>query len=848
MEAVTERTLALGTPRSTRACVAVLIGCLFAAMSCDSSVTTAGSVDRIVLTPTSATLQVGATLTLSATVLDAAGNAMRDRRVLWASENETVATVSQSGVVIALAAGEVRVAASSGGKSASAVVAVTARPISLVRITPGTATISVSGSLPLQAEALDASGAVVAGRPVVWTSSDESIAVVSASGIVAGLSAGSVTITATIDSRAGTAAITIAPQPVASVVITPRADTAFVGERAAFRATALDAQSNPLSDRFVLWSSDNPAVATVSSDGEVIALAVGSALIRATVEGKFAEATMSVRPVPVARVVVSPNQVALDPGQTSQLAVTLSDSSGNVLTGRNVAYATSDVQIASVSELGLIIAVAEGAATIQVSSEGKSATAAVTVNPVPVASIRITPNAVSLQPTQTKRLVAQALDAQGKPLANRTYAWSTDDASVATVNQSGDVTGVGSGSVAIRATSGGQTGSANVSVSNTPVAQIVISPKPIALNPGQTLQLSVQLSDSVGGPLSAAGRTVTWLSRDPTIASVSATGQVAGLTAGATQVLASTPGASGLLVDSVSVVTSVPVASVAVSPSSATVPVNSTTQLSAVAADSAGGTLTRTITWVSLAPTVASVSATGLVTATAGGSATIEARANGAGVNGVDVVGTATVNVTITAQVPVDKVVLTSPRGFIVPGDTMYLTVVLLDAQKNVLTGRAIAFSSSRTSRATVDAAGIVTGTSTSGNVDITATSEGQSDKVQLSTETPVATITVSGPTNSPLDNLLLPRGTKKYTATITDTAGNPISGCVIVVSNSDPNTLIVSQTSVTTNKSGDASVNVTGGQAGIATLTFTASRAGAIPPGAAGSNSPGASITIVVP
>ncbi|MGH7696225.1 MAG: Ig-like domain-containing protein [Gemmatimonadaceae bacterium] len=943
MDAATQRSFALGKPRivSSASVVALFAGIL-AATSCDKHLTTAPlGVDRIVLTPTAATMQVGTTLTLSASVLDVAGHAMRDRRVVWASEKENIATVSQSGVVVALVPGDVRIAASSGGKSASATITVTARPVSLVRITPGSATIAVGSSIPLRAEALDASGAEVLGRPVTWSSSNETIAVVSTTGIVAGLAAGSVTITATIDGRAGTAAISVAPQPVASVTITPAVDSAFIGERVTFRATALDAQNRALPDRFVLWSSNNPAVATVSSDGEVIALALGSARIRATVEGVSADAMMVVTPVPVANIAVAPNQVTLNPGQTSQLTVTLRDSAGNVLLGRAISYATSDAQIATVSVAGLIVAVAEGAATIQVSSEGKSATVAVTVNPTPVASINITPSALALSVGQTTRLTAQALDAQGKPLANRSYAWSSDAPSVATVNQLGDVTAISNGNVTIRAASGGQTGLCVVSVSVTSVAvaSINISPKPVALFPNQVQQLTVQFLDSAGGSLNAAGRTVTWLSRDPTIVTVSSSGQVGGIAVGSTYVLASTAGATATLYDSVSVsvsaapisstsvqpkanalyvggstgvravvvnggvitrtsavtwqsrsasivsvspvsgfpdsatvtgvslgsayvvatdpgglsdsslftVTTAPVASVAVTPASASIAVNTTTQLSATATDAAGGTVTPTITWVSLAPTIASVTSTGLVTATSSGSATIEARAMGAGANGVDVVGNAAITVTPPAQAPVNTVIVTSPRSWIVPGDTMHLTVVLRDGQNNILTGRLITFSSNN-SQMSVDAAGVVTGIATSGASDIVATSEGKTGKVHIDANAGASSMTVAGPQGNATD-LLLNRGQKKrYTVTVLDANGVGVNGATITISSNNPGVLTLQKTVTTTNSAGEAHLDITGNTAGLATVTFTATRGGAIPPGSAGNNNPVALLPLVVP
>ncbi|MEW5919286.1 MAG: Ig-like domain-containing protein, partial [Gemmatimonadota bacterium] len=263
------RVFTLGIQQLRRTQTAVLAGLVtLVASSCDSSVGESEPVDRIALSPTTGSVQVGGTVTLSAVVLDAAGNAMRDRRIVWSSEDSRLATVNQSGVVVGVAAGSVQIAASSGGKSASAAINVTARPVTLVRVTPGTATISVGSTSTLKAEAFDASSAPVIGLPVGWKSSNEAVATVNNDGDVSGVAPGSATITATIAGRDGTAEITIAPQPVAGVVLATTNDTIVVGGRTTLSAAAVDAQNKPLANRIVTWTSSDPVVANVSSQGE----------------------------------------------------------------------------------------------------------------------------------------------------------------------------------------------------------------------------------------------------------------------------------------------------------------------------------------------------------------------------------------------------------------------------------------------------------------------------------------------------------------------------------------------------------------------------------------------------
>lgn len=1095
--------------------MAAALVCAVAATSCNAPLEgDTRDVDRIVLTPSSASVQTGATVTLEALVLDADGNAMRERKLNWASEDTTIALVSQSGVVTGVSAGLVTVAASSGGKSASAAITVTARPVSLVRVTPGSASIPVTGSITLRAEALDATGAPVLGRAIAWTSSNETIAVVSAGGVVAGIGVGSVTISATVDGRTGTSVITVAPQAVASVTISPDADTIVVGRRVTFRATPLDANNLPLAGRTVEWTSSDPAIATVSSAGEVLGLAAGSAKIRASIEGKSAEGSIVVSPVlvatvtvtpanptlsvgqtlgmtaimrdaagnilsgrtvswaapaggivtidaqgvvtavasgsetitatsegvhgttvisvsaiPVARVDVTPTTTSISPGQTSQLTVTAFDANGNVLV-RSVTWTSSNNGVATVSSAGLVTAVAAGTGTISATIGGITGTALITVAAVPVASVSVTPSAPNMFPNQVLQLTAIARDAGGNAIAGRVATWVSSNTAVATVSatgvvtavaqtpaaatitatvdqvsgsatvtinqtpvasltlapagvslyqgqqrafiatardaggnslsrpitwsttsagiiinvtQSGTVTAINPGTagviaMAVGAGSGGTSvgDTASVVVSLIPVAAMTLSPKPVSMFARQQQQLSLQLLDSVGGPLAPGGRTISWVSRDPAIASVTSSGQVTGVAAGNTRVGVSTPGAATTVFDSVNVavqtapilsvtlqpkphtiylaqsgalravivdalgvvrgrnvswqsrnaslvtvipvgstpdsavlvgvslgstyvhannasglrdsslvnVQLVPVASVTVTPPAAAVNLANTTQLIATAKDAAGNTLSRSITWVSLAPSIASVDATGLVTANAGGTATIQARANGAGVGGVDVVGSSA----ITVSVPVHSVTLTSPRSFIVASDTMHLTVVLRDALNKVITGRPITFTSSAPGSATVSATGVVTGAA-AGNADITATSQGKSGTVQLRSMVGVAAMSVTGPANNiAFDTLLARTQTKAYTVTIT-AGGNPVSGLTIAISNSNPGAMSISASSATTNSAGQGTVNVTAAAStGSATLTFAATRAGAIPPSAPGSNTVAASIRIVVP
>src|SRR5205823_232592 len=160
------------------------------------------------------------------------------------------------------------------------------------------------------------------------------------------------------------------------------------------------------------------------------------------------------------------------------------------------------------------------------------------------------------------------------------------------------------------ATSEGQTGTSAVTVSAVPVASVSVSPASASLQTGQTVQLTATPKDASGNPLS--GRAVSWTTSNATVATVSSSGLVTGGAAGSATITATSEGQTGT---SAITVTSVPVASVSVSPASASLLTGQTVQLTAAPKDASGTPLSgRAVSWTTGNGAVATVSSSGLVT------------------------------------------------------------------------------------------------------------------------------------------------------------------------------------------------------------------------------------------
>ncbi|MFC1575920.1 Ig-like domain-containing protein, partial [Gemmatimonadota bacterium] len=495
-------------------------------------------VATVEVSPTSADLQPAETVQLTGTPKAVNGRPLPSRPVTWSSSDEAVATVDGSGLVTAAGGGIATITATSEGKSGTAAITVTV-PVASVEVTPASGTVAVAETLQLTAAPKDASGNTL-DRTVTWSSSDEAVATVDGTGLVSGVVEGTATVTATSEGVTGTASVTVT-DPVSSVDVVPASATLTVGETTQLTATPRGVGGNALEGREIVWTSSDPAVAGVSGSGLVSGDGVGVATVTATSEGVPGSASITVNPRPVASVEVTPSSVTLVAAQTQQLTATARDASGNVLTGRAAAWASSDENVATVEVGGLVTAVGVGSATITATIEGISGTASVTVSPVPVASVEVTPSSASLAPGQRVQLSSTARDASGNVLSGRSVTWASSDEGVATVDTEGRVTAVGDGTADISATSEGITGTAVVTVT-TPVASVEVSPATGTIEVGENLQLTATPKDASGNTLE---RTVTWSSSDEAVATVEGSGLVSGVAGGTAIITATSGGMNG---------------------------------------------------------------------------------------------------------------------------------------------------------------------------------------------------------------------------------------------------------------------------------------------------------------
>ncbi len=177
--------------------------------------------------------------------------------------------------------------------------------------------------------------------------------------------------------------------------------------------------------------------------------------------------------------------------------------------------------------------------------------------PPRVAEVVVSPSAATLMVGQPFTFTATPQTSRGAALTGRTVTWSSTNTSVATISTGGAVTVLAPGSATITATSEGENGYAQLTAIPVPVSRVIVSLAATSLFVTQSTQGSASVTDSIGGVL--IGRTITWTSSAPSVASVSANGLVVAVSAGSATITASSEGKSSGVVVTVQALNGPPV-------------------------------------------------------------------------------------------------------------------------------------------------------------------------------------------------------------------------------------------------------------------------------------------------
>ena len=363
---------------------------------------------EVVVVPSTATVQVGQTTPLVAIV-----NNATNTNVTWSTSTASVATVSATGVVTGVAPGTAIITATSaqdGTKRGVSVVTVVGSTTNVqIQLVPASAGVAIGGTVQLVPLVTGTTNTAV-----TYSTSAASVATVSASGLVTGVSAGTAVITATSaadPTKQAASVITVAGSTqVVNVSITPTQSSVGVGGTQQFVATVTGSTNTA-----VTWSTSDPNIATVSSTGLATGVGQGTAVITARSVADNTKSAQATLTVVGASVAIS--------------SVPASPASGNftIITNVQVPAGTAD---------SLVIRLTNGAGqTFQIRCQTFTAAGAATTVNCPINPADIDPNTPGAQilPNDTYTIQAVLLR-QNQVAATATFGQQLTTNNANTVN------------------------------------------------------------------------------------------------------------------------------------------------------------------------------------------------------------------------------------------------------------------------------------------------------------------------------------------------------------------------------------------------------------------------------
>ena len=433
-----------------------------------STVTVLARLLGIALNETEKTIIGGETLQLAVTYTP--DYTTDSREVTWTSSDEAVVTVDETGLVTAVGPGHATVSAQCGFYTETCELEVI---IPMTGIHFSFQQLEMRNGDSIQIPVGYEPGNTTDDRTLTWVSSNPGVVTVNEEGVVTAVGPGSASVTATCGEFTAKADFTVVI-PVTGVAISQGEMNLNVGQYGQLAASCVPA--NTTESPYITWSSDNPAVATVNEGGVVFGVGPGTCTITANHDMVGATCVVHVFQ-PLTGIAVTPESLTIVETTTARLGVTFLPQ--DTTDDKSVTWSSSDPGVASVDGNGVVTGVSEGSCVITATSNarGFAASTAVTVMPfVEVDSVAIS----ETEHTLTAQGEQFALTASYEP-ADATIggiSWTTSDASVVTVDASGVVTAVWSGTATVTARAGSQAASCTVTVA------LPEKPKIVVLDPG----------------------------------------------------------------------------------------------------------------------------------------------------------------------------------------------------------------------------------------------------------------------------------------------------------------------------------------------------------------------------
>ncbi|MCL2354381.1 MAG: Ig-like domain-containing protein, partial [Oscillospiraceae bacterium] len=358
--------------------------------------------------------------------------------ILWESEDESIATVDQNGLVTAVSPGEVEITASVGTRRHRVDVTVV-RLVTNIQLSQNNITLNIHGTNREQKNIIatpepNTAPNIACNLALTWRSLNPSIAIVNQSGTIEAISPGTTQIiVSSNDGNAGAIIDVTVRSLVTNVQIISRTPMLYVGQTHRFTANILPLNA---SDRTYRWESSNPNIAQVSNNGTVTGRSRGHVEIRAisTCGDVIGSANLEIRQQ-VTNLNINPLSRTLETGQRFQISRTITPTNAN---NQTVRFRSSDPNILHVDGSGIVTALRRGTARIYTTTNCGNIQRHTTVTVIqPVTAVTMCRVAVWLHRGDSPLLLRATIHPEDANI--QTIRWSSNNPNAVRVDQNGRI-------------------------------------------------------------------------------------------------------------------------------------------------------------------------------------------------------------------------------------------------------------------------------------------------------------------------------------------------------------------------------------------------------------------------
>jgi trimeric autotransporter adhesin len=356
---------------------------------------------------------------------------------------------------------------------------------------------------------------------VNWSSSDTTIATIDQKGLASAVSSGTSTITAVLNGKSGSTALTVHPPHLVSIIIDQAGMTVPLGLTQQLSATGTFSDSSTAPLTGVMFTSSDETIVSVDANGLASTHTVGTVTLTATVGSVSGTGAFTVGPQSLVSIAVNPTNPSIPLGLQQQFTVTgtFTDGSTQQLAS-GVTWSSSDQTVVTVDQNGLATSVGTGSTAIAAKVGALSSSGSITVSAAQLVSIAVTPTATSVPVGSTQPFTATGsyTDQSTQDLSS-SATWTSSDGTTATINNTGLATGVAAGTVTITATSSSVSGTASLQVTSATLVSFTISPFNQTALQGTQVQFSATGTFS-DGSTRVITRQMQWSSSIPATVSI----------------------------------------------------------------------------------------------------------------------------------------------------------------------------------------------------------------------------------------------------------------------------------------------------------------------------------------